>query len=56
MLKLFYNRTKEEIIKMKKEKGITLISLVSTIIILLILAGVSIATLTGDNRVIRKNW
>lgn len=41
---------------MKKEKGITLISLVSTIIILLILAGVSIATLTGDNRVIRKNW
>jgi type II secretory pathway pseudopilin PulG len=31
-------------------KGITLIALVITIIVLLILAGVSIATLTGDNR------
>lgn len=31
-------------------KGITLISLVITIIVLLILAGVTIATLTGDNR------
>ena len=30
--------------------GITLISLVVTIIVLLILAGVTIATLTGDNR------
>ena len=34
----------------KKQKGITLITLVLTIIILLILAGVTIATLTGDNR------
>ena len=32
------------------KKGITLISLVVTIIVLLILAGVTIATLTGDNR------
>ena len=31
-------------------KGITLISLVVTIIVLLILAGVSIAMLTGENR------
>lgn len=30
--------------------GITLISLVITIIVLLILAGVSISTLTGNNR------
>ncbi len=30
-----------------KEKGITLIALVITIIVLLILAGVTIATLTG---------
>lgn len=37
---------------MRKEKGITLIALVITIIILLILAGVTIATLTGDNRII----
>lgn len=31
-------------------RGITLIALVITIIILLILAGVTIATFTGDNR------
>lgn len=35
----------------KSEKAITLIALVITIIVLLILAGVTIATLTGDNRV-----
>lgn len=34
----------------KEKKGITLIALVITIIVLLILAGVTIATLTGDNR------
>ncbi len=33
-----------------KEKGITLIALVVTIVVLLILAGVSIAVLTGENR------
>ena len=33
----------------QRTKGITLIALVITIIVLLILAGVSIATLTGDN-------
>lgn len=36
------------------ERGITLIALVITIIVLLILAGVSIATLTGDNGVLTK--
>lgn len=35
-------------------KGITLISLVITIIILLILAGISIATLTGENGLIAR--
>ena len=35
--------------KSKKERGITLIALVITIIVLLILAGVSIAMLTGPN-------
>ena len=35
--------------KFKNAKGITLIALVITIIVLLILAGVTIATLTGDN-------
>ena len=34
---------------MKKNGGITLIALVITIIILIILAGISVATLTGDN-------
>ena len=34
---------------MKKEKGITLVSLVITIIILLILAGIAIWALTGEN-------
>ncbi len=39
---------------MKKNKGITLIALVITIIVLLILAGVAIATLTGDNGLLQK--
>ena len=38
--------------KLKQEKGITLIALVITIIVLLILAGVSIVMLTGDNGII----
>ena len=33
----------------RKNQGITLIALVITVIVLLILAGVTIATLTGDN-------
>ena len=40
--------------KQNKEKGITLIALAITIIVLLILAGVAIATLTGDNGVLTK--
>ena len=40
--------------KIKNAKGITLISLVVTIIILLILAGVTIATLMGDNGLINR--
>lgn len=35
--------------KFKDTKGITLIALVIAIIVLLILAGVTIATLAGDN-------
>ena len=37
-----------------KQEGITLIALVITIIILLILAGVTIAALTGDNGILRN--
>ena len=38
----------------RKNEGITLIALVITIIVLLILAGVTIATLTGDNGILTK--
>ena len=38
----------------RKEKGITLIALVISIIVLLILAGVSIAMLTGDNGILTQ--
>ncbi len=41
-------------IKSKRQKGITLIALVITIIVLLILAAVSIATLTGENGILSK--
>ena len=40
--------------KRSKQKGITLIALVITIIVLLILAGVSIATLTGQNVILTQ--
>ena len=39
---------------MKKETGITLVSLVVTIIILIILAGISMNTLVGDKGIITK--
>ena len=39
---------------MKKEKGITIIALVVTIIIMLLLAGISIGFLSGDNGLITK--
>ena len=45
------NKLKEQL---KINKGITLIALVITIIVLLILAGVTIATLTGDNGILTK--
>ena len=38
----------------RKERGITLIALIVTIIVLLILAGVSIAMLTGDNGILSQ--
>ena len=40
--------------KLKQTKGITLIALVITIIVLLILAGVSIAMLTGENGILTQ--
>ena len=40
--------------KKLNEKGITLIALIVTIIVLIILAGISIGTLTGDNGLIKQ--
>ena len=41
--------------KIKKDEiGITIIALVITIIVLLILAGITIAMLTGDNGILTK--
>ena len=42
------------IMKKANERGITLIALVITIIVLIILASVSIAMLTGDNGILKK--
>ena len=48
------NEMKGEKVKNMRNRGITLIALVITIIVLLILAGVSIAMLTGDNGILTK--
>ena len=45
---------KQKVKNNKETKGITLIALVITIIVLLILAGVSIATLTGQNGILTQ--
>ena len=39
---------------LKQKNGITLIALVITIIVLLILAGISISMLSGDNGILQK--
>ena len=49
----FLEKKKEQV--MRKNRGITLIALVITIIVLLILAGVSIASLMGENGILRKS-
>ena len=51
----WWRETKDIYIKQKNNKaGITLIALIVTIIVLLILAGVSINLLLGDNGIITK--
>ncbi len=39
--------------KLKSKKGITLVALVVTIVVLLILAGTTVSTLIGNNRIIK---
>ena len=41
--------------KNKQAKGITLIALITTVVLLLITTGVAISNLTGDNRIIETN-
>jgi len=53
-MKQFINNVKLTSSNNRTNKGITLIALVITIIVLLILAGISIATLTGDNGILNK--
>lgn len=43
-----------KIMNLKGKKGITILALSVTIIILLILAGISVATLTGENGLIKN--
>jgi len=45
-MELNMDKLKEKILK---DKGITLIALIITIIVLLILAGVTLSVLTGEN-------
>ena len=54
-IKIYKLKTKNNKQRTNKEKrGITLIALIVTIIILLILAGVTLATLNGDNGILTK--
>ena len=45
----------EQKIRYKQEEGITLLVLAITIIVLLILAGITISAITGDNGIIRNS-
>lgn len=46
---------KNKIIK-ESQSGITLIALIITIIVLLILSGISVAYLTGDNGILKRGF
>lgn len=47
--------TKKKLTQLKSKNGITLIALVVTIIVLIILAGVSISLVLGDNGIVTKS-
>lgn len=46
---------KIESMKLKNSKGITLVALAVTVVVLLILAGISINVITGDNGLIKQS-
>ena len=48
------NQKKQQFLRKGEERGITLIALVITIIVLLILAGISISMLTGENGILNQ--
>ena len=50
----YFNIENNMLKKNTKSNGITLIALIITIIVLLILSGITIATLTGENGIIKK--
>lgn len=55
MIKITHRRKKYNMKKkIEKNDAITLIALVITIVVLLILAGITIGTLTGDNGLIKN--
>lgn len=45
----------QKIVQTKKQKGITLVALIITIIIMLILAGIAINMIVGDNGIFKKS-
>lgn len=49
-----FKSNKDKKIYVNKQHGITLIALVVTIVVLLILAGISIGAITGDNGIINQ--
>ena len=49
-----YKHTHTSTLKNRKTKGITLIALVITIVILLILSGITIVSLTGENGILKR--
>ena len=54
VMEIYTKKSKEEFYMFKKEKGITLVALVVTIVVLLILAGVSISLVLDQNGIINK--
>ena len=45
---------KSESMKLRNSKGITMIALVVTVVVILILAGISINAIVGDNEIIKR--
>lgn len=53
-INLSQEKRRENYESFKKKKGITLIALIVTVVVLIILAGITVATLTEDNGIIKQ--